>query len=86
MILPFSTFTFGEKTDIFNHWMKDEAQYLMAKGVVAGYPDGSLRLDQSIGRAEFFKIINNVFGYSKKANIQFDDVKEQDWFYDEITY
>ncbi|MCF6462348.1 S-layer homology domain-containing protein, partial [Clostridium sp. Cult1] len=84
MILPLGTFAFGEETDILGHWAKEEIQYLIGKEVVSGYSDGNFRPDQSITRAEFIKIINNIFGYSEKAEAKFGDVKEGDWFYDEI--
>ncbi len=69
MILPLGTFAFGEQTDISNHWAKEEIQYLIGKEVVSGYSDGNFRPDQSITRAEFIKIINNVFGYSEKDKL-----------------
>ncbi|NMB27854.1 MAG: hypothetical protein GX987_07385 [Tissierellia bacterium] len=85
MILSLGTFAFGEETDILGHWAKEEIQYLMGKEVVSGYSDGNFKPDQSITRAEFFKVINNVFGYSKKAETKFIDVKDEDWFYDEVS-
>ena len=84
IILSFGIIALGKKTDISNHWAKKEIQYLLEKNIVSGYPDGSFRPDESITRAEFIKIINNVFGYSDIGEVQFSDVKEKDWFYDEI--
>ena len=84
MILPIGTFAFGEDTNNYNHWAKEEIQYLIGKGIVSGYSDGEFKPDQTITRAEFIKIINGVFGYSKMAKDKFQDVNEKDWFYEEI--
>lgn len=85
MILSFSSFVFGAETDIDNHWAKEEIQYMMDKNIVSGYPDGNFKPDKQITRAEFVKIINYIFGYLEKDSILFTDVKEGDWFYEEVA-
>lgn len=80
MILPVSAFSFAESTDIENHWARNEIEYLLNKKIVSGYSDGNFKPNQSITRAEFFKVINGVFGYLEKAEISFKDVKTEDWF------
>ena len=85
MILPVSAFSFAEDTDIESHWAKNEIEYLLDKKIVSGYSDGSFKPDKSITRAEFFKVINGVFGYSEKAEIAFEDVKAEDWFFDDVA-
>lgn len=42
--------------DIANHWGKDSIEYLVARGGVAGFPDGTFRPNQTISKAEFLKI------------------------------
>ncbi|MCK9268265.1 MAG: S-layer homology domain-containing protein [Alkaliphilus sp.] len=84
MVLSLGSFVFGEESDIADHWAKEEIEYLMSKGVVSGYPDGSFKPDKQITRAEFVKMINYIFGYSEKGSVSFTDVGEGDWFYDEI--
>ena len=84
IMLPYGTFAAGGKSDISNHWAKEEINYLLGKNIISGYPDGSFKPDQRITRAEFIRIINSVFGYSEIGKVQFTDVKKTDWFYDEI--
>src|SRR5699024_11185593 len=47
--------------------------------------DGSFRPDNDITRAEFIKIINSVFGYPELGQVDFTDVNEGDWFYDDLA-
>lgn len=42
--------------DIQKHWGKDYISYLVNKGAIAGYPDGTFKPDQTISKAEFVKI------------------------------
>lgn len=84
MILPFGNFAFGQESDIANHWAKEEIQYLMEKGIVNGYPDGTFKPEKNISRAEFYKLVNELIGYKEKAKIKFGDVKDTDWFYQHI--
>lgn len=85
LILAISGMVFAEETDIENHWSKGEIEYLIEKEIVSGYNDGTFRPDKEISRAEFIKIINNVFGYYEKAEISFTDVKESDWYFDDVA-
>ena len=54
-------------------------------GIINGYNDGIFKPDAPITRAEFVKIINNAFGYTKVGNVTFTDVKQGDWFYNEVA-
>lgn len=42
--------------DIQKHWGKEYISYLVNKGAIAGYPDGTFKPDQTISKAEFVKI------------------------------
>ena len=84
MMLSMKVALFADLTDVSSHWAKDEIQYLTVKGVVGGYSDGEFKPDKTITRAEFFKMLNKIFGYSNKAQVSFDDVKDTDWYYEEI--
>lgn len=83
-IFAINSMAFAEGTDLENHWAKTEIEYLIEKGIVSGYNDGTFKPDKEITRAEFIKIINNVLGYSEKAEISFTDVKESEWYYEDI--
>ena len=45
-----------------------------------------INLDNNITRAEFVRIINNAFGYTKAAkNVKFNDVEKNSWYYNDIA-
>jgi len=58
-------------------------EYLKAKGVISGYPDGTFQPDKNINRAESLKIL--LLGTStplaSTQSINFPDVQTTDWFY-----
>lgn len=78
-------------SDIDNHWSKEEVKEAMLKG----YIDASenFRPKDSITRAEFAKIVCNVFGLDtsdkyindNKLEEPFNDVKKGDWHYNYIV-
>lgn len=43
-------------TDISKHWAKDNIEYLVQRGGISGYPDGSFKPNNTISYAEFLKI------------------------------
>ncbi len=53
-------------------------------GVVGGYPDGSLRPERNLTRAEFVAMVNRAYGYNTPAETPFYDVTEDAWYYDDI--
>ena len=50
-------------TDIDNHWSKQYVSYLVNKGAINGYPDGTFRPENSVTYAEAIKLI--VASYNK---------------------
>lgn len=85
MILGNSAFSYAAAvSDIGNHWAKEEISYLVEKGTVNGYDDGTFKPNKNVTRAEFLKMVNNVFQLSEVEDIHFTDVKEDDWYYDEV--
>ncbi|MGI5920890.1 MAG: S-layer homology domain-containing protein, partial [Syntrophomonadaceae bacterium] len=44
-------------TDIAGHWAEESIRQLVASGVVAGYPDGTFKPDQTMSRAEFVTML-----------------------------
>jgi hypothetical protein len=72
---------FAMSNDIQNHWAGNAIQTWIDQGLVNGYPDGSFRPDANITRVEYMALINNVFDFSREANISFSDVKPSDWYY-----
>lgn len=61
--------------DITFHWGKRDFLVLLALGVVTGYPDGTLRPDASVTRAEFIKMLAKLTGLQPKADeVPFKDL------------
>ncbi len=53
-------------------------------GVISGYPDGSLRPERSLTRAEFVAMVNRAYGYSDAGETPFTDVPLAAWYHDDI--
>ena len=51
-----------------------------ARGILRGYPDGTLRPDGLITRAEFAALLNRTFGFTESVPTGFSDVSDTDWF------
>lgn len=60
-------------TDINGHWAQKNILKLAGKGCVAGYPDGSFRLEQTISRAEFAAMLVKAFDLSPQNGKVFND-------------
>jgi len=85
LILASSMVAFCQNSDVEKHWAKNEINYIKEKKIVQGYTDGSFKPNNQITKAEFYKIINGLMGYSDTTNISFSDVNEKDWFYKEVA-
>lgn len=58
-------------------------KYLVDKGIIGGYQDGTFKPDELVNRAEATKIIVKAFNvpYDKTFEESFPDVKKSDWFF-----
>ncbi len=76
-----SASSFADVPDNSEHFAAVE--YLKAKGVINGYPDGSFQPAKSINRAEALKILllGTATPIESTKNIIFPDVAASDWFY-----
>jgi hypothetical protein len=72
-------------SDIQGHWAENTIKKWLRQNLVAGYPDGSFKPDQSITRAEFVAIVNRVFNYTQKAVVQFTDLSPEEWYIDDLA-
>ncbi|MGF7186468.1 Leucine-rich repeat (LRR) protein [Desulfitispora alkaliphila] len=70
--------------DISGHWAEEVIQDWIAEELVTGYPDGTIRPNDDVTRAEFMTMINKAFGFESKEDIHFPDVSEEAWFYDAV--
>ena len=67
------------------YWAKIYIEALSAKGVIAGFPDGTYKPDEPVTRAQFAAIINKAFvTASKREAINFRDVSQNFWGYQAI--
>ena len=71
-------------SDIDGHWAKNWINKAVSLGFVSGYDDGTFKPDRTITRAEFSKLLNGALKTEKKSSIGFTDVKNSEWFYDEV--
>ena len=58
---------------------------LVGWGFMRGDVDGNLNPDNDITRAEFVTIINRAFGYEKVGTTPFSDVKDTDWYAEDVA-
>lgn len=71
--------------DIINN----NAESLVKLGILNGYEDGTLKLDNKIKRSEFITLIVNLMGYDKdtlldEVKIGFKDINPKHWAYNNI--
>lgn len=78
LILP--TFADAPSNDYDSSWAKETIQAAIDSGVVKGYPDGSFKPNNTISRAEFFSLINNIFKFTKGSETTFTDVPSGAWY------
>lgn len=63
-------------------WASDAILNLTKNSIVAGYGDMTFRPANSVTRAEFMKMVVNVFGLADiTATSTFEDVNANDWYY-----
>lgn len=84
ILLTNNSFSFAMVSDIQNHWAKDDILYLMEKGYIQGYNDGTFKPNQNVTRGEFLKMVNNVYGFTEITPVPFIDVRKDDWYYTEV--
>ncbi len=72
-------------TDYDTHWAKETIQSSIESGDVNGYPDMTFKPDQSISRAEFFALINNIYNYATPSNVVYSDVDASAWYANDVA-
>lgn len=71
-------------TDYQGHWAEDTIDKWIDLSYVSGYPDGRFKPEDFITRAEFIKMVNNLFAFTEQAEIEFIDLDKDSWYYEEI--
>ena len=74
-----------EFSDITGHWAYSYITRLINDGSINGYQDGTFRPNNTITRAEFTKIIVEVFDIVGEQENQFIDVDENAWYFKYIN-
>lgn len=64
--------------DIESHWAAENILYLVNAGIVSGYPDGTIKPDSKITRAEMVTILIKAIGFTTENKIEtlFSDKKD----------
>lgn len=57
---------------------------LAGRGIVDGIGGGYFAPEGLLTRAQFVKIVNNVFGYTHAGENKFSDVSEDAWYYSDV--
>lgn len=71
--------------DTVDHWSRGAVETWSGYGVVQGYGDGLFKPDQSVTRAEFASMLQNISKYTETGDNVFSDVSAGDWYYEPVT-
>lgn len=73
------------KKDIEDHWGQEVLVRWIDKDIIKGFPDGTIKPDEIISKAEFITFINRIYGYYIEAKSNYIDISENDWFASEAS-
>ncbi|GLX69902.1 S-layer homology domain-containing protein [Paenibacillus glycanilyticus] len=62
-------------------WAAPALKEWLDLGWLQGYPDGTLKPDLPVTRAEMVSMINRAFALTDTASFSYQDVRVSDWFY-----
>jgi len=66
--------------DVAGYWAEEQINQLASLDVVKGYPDGKFYPENAVTRAEFVKMLCQLFDLGTSADASFADVTADDWF------
>ncbi|MDD4688127.1 MAG: S-layer homology domain-containing protein [Eubacteriales bacterium] len=76
--------TFSDMSGIT--WAAPSVDFLVSKGIVKGFEDGTFRPDNNITKAEFVKIVISSFGiFNPKAAVRLIDNTDTDWYFPYVS-
>ncbi len=83
VVKPLSVEAAGFKDVPDTYWAKGQINYLVSKGVVEGFPDGTFKPETAVTREQFAKMICIAKGLKeyKPATPTFKDVASSRWSY-----
>lgn len=70
-------------SDASDDWYSKAINYVVGKGLISGYPNGTFKPNESITRAEFAQMISGYVKNEKTSSSDFKDVKDH-WAKDAI--
>ena len=70
-------------SDASDDWYSKAINYVVGKGLISGYPNGTFKPNESITRAEFAQMISGYIKNEKAGSSDFKDVKDH-WAKDAI--
>ncbi|MDQ6418034.1 glycoside hydrolase family 3 N-terminal domain-containing protein [Paenibacillus sp. LHD-117] len=70
--------------DVKGHWASESIVKWTSRGMINGYANGMFKPDEDMKIAEFVTIMNRLFGFAKKSDGSFSDVKANAWYADEL--
>ena len=70
-------------SDASDDWYSKAVNYVVGKGLISGYPNGTFKPNDSITRAEFAQMISGYIKNEKAGSSDFQDVKDH-WAKDAI--
>lgn len=72
-------------SDMANHWSREYVDKLASRGIISGYEDNSFKPESSVTRAEFVKLLTELFNIKSDKKAEFTDVSENDWYFSCIS-
>ena len=73
-------------TDVSGHWAQTILEKWVRDGLILGYPDGTMKPDEAVSRAEFVVFLNRASkAVNPNATSSFSDVQRGDWFYADVA-
>lgn len=71
--------------DTPGHWAQRDIDWATQRGYLRGDGDGNFRPNDTVTRAEVVAGVNRLIGQDIKATINFPDVKNLDWYYEDLA-
>ena len=71
--------------DTAGHWAQRDIDWATQRGYLRGDGDGNFRPNDTVTRAEVVAGVNRLIGQDIKATINFPDVKNLDWYYEDLA-
>jgi len=87
VIVTSSNFSYGVTLSDVNQvtWAQESIQFMIDKGFISGYSNGTFMPQNVITRAELITIINKMNNFTEEKIISFNDVKSSDWYHKEVA-